>query len=486
MAHPTIVRIYDAGEETTLGPGGAEIKSPFIVMEYVEGRLLKDLIAEGPVESREAVRVTDGILTALEYSHRAGVVHRDIKPGNVMITRQGQVKVMDFGIARAISDGSATVAQTTAILGTASYFSPEQAKGETVDTRTDLYSTGVVLFEMLTGKAPFTGDTAISVAYQHVSEKPAPPSTLNNKISPALDTVVLHALSKNRFARYQSASDFRHDLKTAADGHIPEYNQSQEFSLFGAPTQEPSESELVLKQLAEDNEMARTQSRPPVVWIWAGVVIIGVILISVLIWVLNLERIEIVPDITREVPALVGLSYEEAENRLYELDLLSTATQEANADIPNNHIVRTEPSAGTKVSRDTTIKLFVSLGRPSVRVPDVTNQPLSDAQTVLTNVGLTYGAINRENSPTIPSDVVIRTDPAPQTAAHHGDTINLTVSSGSVALPDLRGQSLSAAIDILAGSNLQLSGTAQPDDTCAAQPNSAVIAQSLPPGDVPT
>ena len=172
MAHPTIVRVFDAGEETITDDSGSESQVPFIVMEHVDGRLLKDIIHEGPVDATEAVRIIDGVLTALEYSHRAGVVHRDIKPGNIMITKSGQVKVMDFGIARAISDSSATVAQTTAILGTASYFSPEQAKGESVDARTDLYSTGVVLFEMLTGRTPFRGDTPVAVAYQHVSETP--------------------------------------------------------------------------------------------------------------------------------------------------------------------------------------------------------------------------------------------------------------------------------------------------------------------------
>ncbi|WP_367882226.1 protein kinase domain-containing protein [Rathayibacter oskolensis] len=172
MSHPTIVRVFDAGEEVTLDDNGTESRRPFIVMEHIEGRLLKDIIAEGPVEIDEAVRITEGILTALEYSHRAGVVHRDIKPGNIMITPSGQVKVMDFGIARAVSDSAATVAQTTAILGTAAYFSPEQAKGEQVDARSDLYSAGIVLFELLTGRAPFRGDTPVAVAYQHVSETP--------------------------------------------------------------------------------------------------------------------------------------------------------------------------------------------------------------------------------------------------------------------------------------------------------------------------
>ena len=208
MAHPTIVRVFDAGEEVVTESGAGETVVPFIVMEHVEGRLLKDIIGDGPLPVAEAARIIEGVLTALEYSHRAGVVHRDIKPGNIMVTPTGQVKVMDFGIARAISDSAATVAQTSSILGTAQYFSPEQARGETVDARTDLYSTGVVLFEMLTGRPPFQGDSPVAVAYQHVSEPPVAPSTLAPQVTPALDAVVMHALSKDRFTRFQSAAEF--------------------------------------------------------------------------------------------------------------------------------------------------------------------------------------------------------------------------------------------------------------------------------------
>src|ERR1700712_3899995 len=221
MAHPTIVRIFDAGEETVLDPSGNEAQIPFIVMEYVDGRLLKDIIAEGPLPEHKAARIAGQILTALEYSHRAGVVHRDIKPGNIMIASNGQVKVMDFGIARAISESSATIAETSSIVGTAQYFSPEQARGESVDARTDLYSTGVVLFEMLTGKAPFYGENPVAVAYQHVNQIPPAPSSINRAVPAALDAVTLRALSKDRFARYQSAAEFRDEVEAAGAGAAP-------------------------------------------------------------------------------------------------------------------------------------------------------------------------------------------------------------------------------------------------------------------------
>ena len=193
---------------------------PYIVMELVHGALLKDIIAAGPVPVADAVRYVDGILEALEYSHRAGVVHRDIKPGNVMVTDAGQVKVMDFGIARAVSDSSSTVAETTAILGTAAYFSPEQAKGEPVDARADVYSAGVVLYELLAGRPPFRGESPVAVAYQHVSEAPVAPSEVNETVPRSLDAVVLRALAKDPFQRYQDAAAFREALDATVDGKV--------------------------------------------------------------------------------------------------------------------------------------------------------------------------------------------------------------------------------------------------------------------------
>ena len=237
MAHPTIVRVFDAGEETVRDASGAELAGAV----HRHGARRRPA-AQGPHRARvrssrrRPSGSSSGILTALEYSHRAGVVHRDIKPGNIMITSAGQVKVMDFGIARAISDSSATIAQTSAILGTAQYFSPEQAKGESVDARTDLYSTGVVLFEMLTGRPPFRGDTAVAVAYQHVSEAPVAPNVINPAVSPALDAVVLHALAKDRFERFQTAAEFRADLEIAGEGKVPDHAPGRDdftATLFG-------------------------------------------------------------------------------------------------------------------------------------------------------------------------------------------------------------------------------------------------------------
>ncbi|WP_104474484.1 Stk1 family PASTA domain-containing Ser/Thr kinase [Microterricola pindariensis] len=487
MAHPTIVRVFDAGEETVTDPSGHETQLPFIVMEYVDGTLLKDIIRQGPLDSTEAVRILEGVLTALEYSHRAGVVHRDIKPGNIMITRNGQVKVMDFGIARAISDSSTTVAQTTAILGTASYFSPEQAKGEIVDARTDLYSTGVVLFEMLTARPPFRGDTPVAVAYQHVSEAAPKPSSFNPKVSPALDAVVARAMTKDRDQRYQSAAEFRSELEMAAAGHVPIHPapESAATALFSQNPNAVSASELALKQLSEDTNMVRTQRRPPALWIWAGVMSVIVIVITVMLWAMNLSPSTELPPSSREVPALTGQSFAQAQEALAAQELQATEMREASSTVPADQVVRTDPVAGTIVTPNTTIKVYVSTGKTAVAIPDVSNISLADAEAKLTAAGFQLGLTTKKNSPTIAADTVLSTMPAAGTEGHEGDTVDVTISSGLVELPDLTGQTLSAATAILQGPELQLEATPVRDDNCDAQPNDPIVRQSLAPGDVP-
>ena len=210
LNHASIVAVYDHGEDVLTETGGAEVKVPYIVMEFVDGKTLRQVITErGTVGATEALRITEGVLDALGYSHRNGIVHRDIKPANVMIAADGSIKVMDFGIARAMADANATMTQTQAVIGTAQYLSPEQAQGQSVDERSDLYSTGCMLFELLTGRPPFLGESPVSIAYQHVGEQPIPPSRLVEGISDDLDAVVLHSLAKPRDARYQSAAEFR-------------------------------------------------------------------------------------------------------------------------------------------------------------------------------------------------------------------------------------------------------------------------------------
>jgi predicted Ser/Thr protein kinase len=214
LNHPSIVAVYDTGEDYVDG-----VSVPYIVMEYVDGSTLRELLHSGrKLLPERAMEMTVGVLQALEYSHRAGIVHRDIKPANVMLTRTGQVKVMDFGIARAMGDSGMTMTQTAAVIGTAQYLSPEQAKGEQVDARSDLYSTGCLLYELLTVRPPFVGDSPVAVAYQHVREDPQPPSVYDPEVTPAMDAIVLKALTKDPDYRYQSADEMRADIEAALDG----------------------------------------------------------------------------------------------------------------------------------------------------------------------------------------------------------------------------------------------------------------------------
>src|SRR5580692_6941856 len=216
LNNPSIVAVYDTGEDLDVSSGAPV---PFIVMEYVDGRTVRDLLIEGHrLLPERTLEITSGVLRALEYSHQAGIVHRDIKPGNVMVTRNGDIKVMDFGIARAMSDAQSTMTQTAQVIGTAQYLSPEQARGERVDARSDLYSTGCLLYELLTGRPPFTGDSPVAIAYQHVRENPIPPSRVDPDVPPWADAIVLKAMAKSPADRYQTAADMRADLQRAASG----------------------------------------------------------------------------------------------------------------------------------------------------------------------------------------------------------------------------------------------------------------------------
>lgn len=487
MAHPTIVRVYDAGEETVSDSNGLETQVPFIVMEFVDGRLLKDIISDGPLEPNEAVRITDGILTALEYSHRALLVHRDIKPGNVMVTQNGQVKVMDFGIARAVSDNSATVADTSAVLGTAQYFSPEQARGETVDARTDLYSTGIVLFEMLTGRPPFRGDRAAAVAYQHISEVPPTPGSLNPKVSPAFDVVVLHALEKDKFERFQTASEFRQELESAAAGEIPQLRApaSNDFNatLFGVNPSAAAGSEAALRQLsAESTERAvRTQNRPPVAWIWGGIALMVAVLMALAIWVITLPATSgIGSGLSETVPDIVGAQYDDGARTLQDINLVPSRFDIASDEVPRGEIIRTDPPAGETVSAQQPIKVYVSQGPAFVVVPQLANLSEAAAMQAIEDRSLVVGKTNAENATDLAAGAVIRSSPEGGTQVQVGDTVDLVVSSGLVTVPSVVGQPISVANATL--TDLRLLVTPIPDRNCSGQ---VVTGQNLPPGDHP-
>jgi serine/threonine protein kinase len=482
MAHPTIVRVFDAGEESTRDALGNTVLVPYIVMEYVEGRMLKDIIAEGPVDSKEAVRILEGILTALEYSHRAGVVHRDIKPGNVMLTHSGQVKVMDFGIARAVSDSAATVAQTTAILGTAQYFSPEQARGETVDARSDLYSTGVVLFELLTGRPPFRGESPVAVAYKHVSEPPVPPSVLHPAVPPALDAVTLHALAKSRFDRFQSAAEFRNDVVDAGAGHLPARKLSRDVSettLFGVDPRAAAGSEGTVKELSTTaaNRPNRTQTRPPVAWIWAGIVLVAIVIVAVVFWVGHLTPIKL-PTQGISVPDLTSQTWSAGQKKLTELKLVPQRTDQANSTVRSGSIVKTSPAAGTSVSPNDSITVYVSSGPPTVNLPSVTGKDTATAWNQIRALGLKEGSVTQTDDKDAPAGVVLASSPASGATVPVGSTVNLVVSTGQVYVPDVTTKSIGEATQTLSALGLLVNATQ--DLSCKG---GVVSSQSLPVGE---
>jgi serine/threonine-protein kinase len=483
MAHPTIVRIFDAGEETVVDPSGNEAQIPFIVMEYVDGRLLKDIIAEGPLPEYEAVRITGQILTALEYSHRAGVVHRDIKPGNIMIANNGQVKVMDFGIARAVAESSATITETSAIVGTAQYFSPEQARGESVDARTDLYSTAVVLFEMLTGQPPFRGENPVAVAYQHVNQVPVPPSSLNPAVSPAVDAVVGHALSKDRFARFQSATEFREQLEAAGTGAAPVVRQvvpANDFNatLFGVNPTMTAGSDSALRQLTIDQDArgSRTQQRPPIAWIWAGILLILVIVVAVIVWTLNLPKdvTGIDTGLSVKVPQLKGQAYSNAASALKKIGLVPVEQKVASATIVPGAVISTTPGAGNSVAPHSTVTVNVSNGATQISVPNVTGMTLTQATTALTAVGLKLGSSSTMDSATVVKGAIISSTPSSGSKVAGGTTVTVVVSTGNIDIPSVVGKSGSQAGAALSALNINYSVIA--NDGCTG---GQVTAQSL-------
>ncbi len=487
MAHPTIVRVFDAGEDSETGADGQERPVPYIVMELVHGRLLKDVIAEGPVPIDTARRYIDGILEALEYSHRAGVVHRDIKPGNVMITDAGQVKVMDFGIARAVSDSSSTVAETTAIVGTAAYFSPEQAKGESVDARADLYSAGVVLYELLTGRTPFRGETPVAVAYQHVSEAPVPPSEIVESVPRALDAIVLRALAKDPFQRPQDAASFREALDATVEGKAPTKRQVSALSseLYGPNPRQAAETARSLRQLSTDTTMRRTQAGPPVAWIWAGVAVLAVLLVSVLFWVVQIQPASTVPSTARSVPNVTEMTYERAVEALDEQNLIASRVDEPNETVAAGNVVRSVPEPDTSVVAGQQVTLYVSTGPDTATVPSLDGLDEQQARSSIESAGLSAGSIRRQNDPALAAGTVISASLEAGAEVARGTTVNLVVASGQVVIVDYTGYLVDAATRALESDALQLTVLTQEDPGCPATSPQTVRTQSLAPGEVP-
>ncbi|HET8716953.1 MAG TPA: Stk1 family PASTA domain-containing Ser/Thr kinase, partial [Nocardioidaceae bacterium] len=428
LNHPSIVAVYDTGEE--MSTDGTDVAQPYIVMEYVAGRTLREILREGrKILPERALEITSGVLSALDYSHRAGIVHRDIKPANVMLTPSGDVKVMDFGIARAVADSSSTMTQTAAVVGTAQYLSPEQARGETVDSRSDVYSTGCLLYELLTGRPPFVGDSPVSVAYQHVREHPEPPSNLDPELPAEVDAIVMKSLAKRVEDRYQSAAAMRADIErylagkpvsapavagAAAAGGVtsllPGGDDPTPTSVIGATSTGPAPG--------EDDERKKR-------WPW--------VLVAVLVTALLIGAAILLPMLfnskpeQQSVPDLQNLTRAEAKKELADQQLkLGEVGQEASSDVKKGLVISQDPESGAFLPTGSKVDIVISTGKPEVVVPAVLGEDKNDARNELEDQNLRVKAVERNSDE--PAGQVIDQKPRPATSVSEGTLVTIFYS----------------------------------------------------------
>ena len=498
LNHPTIVAVYDSGEEEITAPNGATRSVPYIVMEYVEGHTVRELLGDGDaVPIPEAVEITTGVLDALEYSHRAGIVHRDIKPGNIMLTSTGAVKVMDFGIARAMEDSSATVTQTHAVVGTAQYLSPEQARGEVVDARSDLYSTGCLLYELLTGQPPFTGDSAVAIAYQHVREIPKPPSALAADVPESLDRVVLKALAKARDDRYQDAAHMRNELLAAARGmavSAPATDTWQAPAALSSPSTTalspapaPGPPSPAQPPVSPDRSTENKQPRRRW-WVWVLLLIL-LILVGSLIGLAASGLIGGKPSPTptptataATVPDVSGMTEDDAKSAIEGVGLTYNRGQDVPSDtVKEGLAVSSDPGAGTSAVLGTEITVSFSSGAATAEVPNVAGMSQSEARKKIEEAGLAWGDVTTEDSPSTQEGNVVRTNPAAGTSMSRGETVSIVVSSGRTTVPDVVGKSQDEAQAAIEAAGLTYNTTTNDTKTTDSSKNDQYIVTAIDP-----
>jgi beta-lactam-binding protein with PASTA domain/predicted Ser/Thr protein kinase len=520
LNHTSIVAVYDSGEDHVVESGGSPVDVPYIIMEYVHGKTLRTILNErGSLTPAEAARITEGVLDALAYSHRMGIIHRDIKPGNVMVAEDGAVKVMDFGIARAIADSQATMTQTHTVIGTAQYLSPEQAEGHTVDARSDLYSTGCLLFELLTGETPFSGDP-VSLTYQHVGKLPPLPSSINPDIPPEMDAVVLHALEKDREVRYQDAAAFRADLQAARLG-LPISTSARRslsaadaalaaglgagvgMAAAGLSGAGPGATEVIRPGQAEptayqptavsgpyDDEPTsswdQTRRQAPEeerkgAWKWVLLVIallaaVGLLAFAGMRYFDSQQGPEPVA-----VPGVVGEPLQTARGHLEQagFDTIEVKRKK-DADAPKNEVTAQDPGEGEEVVPSTTITLTVSSGPGTVTVPSLEGLSVDEAQQTLEDADLKLGDTTEVDDPNHDRGEVVSSDPAEGTDVDPGTTVDLEVASGTVTLPDFVGQPYEQAKAAAAQLGLKVTSETQPSN----EPKDNIIGQDPGGGQV--
>jgi serine/threonine-protein kinase len=465
LSHPNIVSIYDVGQEGDIY---------YIVMEYVKGHTLKEIIKEsgGPLEIERAINIARQVAKALDHAHKNKIIHRDIKPQNILITEDDVVKVTDFGIARAAN--GATITYTGDVIGTAYYFSPEQAKGSIVDERTDIYSLGIVLFEMLTGKVPFEGESPISVALKHIQEEIIPPSRLNKKIPEELDKIVMKATQKDPNLRYQTASEFLKDLDTFLRNPKDLVFEEKDFEKTKVMPSKEAE-ELKRAALKAESEKKRRE-----LWKKVGVVLLILMFLASLsygtFYVLN--NFFKVSDVV--VPNVVGLSLSQASKILSEHNLKMEISEERYSDKPENTIIEQQPAEGTLVKPGSTVYVIISKGRQVVIVPNVIGRDYLEAKSILENAGLKVNFIENYNDQ-YQKGYVFDQNPRYGVQVEYGTTIDVYVSKGSqpAVVPNVVNMSLDEAKVALENAGLTL-GKVIYNETSDV-PENTVLQQSVPP-----
>ena len=458
LNHPSIVAVYDTGEDMATG-----LPVPYIVMEYVDGRTVRDLLQEGHrLLPERSLEIIDGVLRALDYSHQAGIVHRDIKPGNVMVTRNGDVKVMDFGIARAMSDAQATMTQTAQVIGTAQYLSPEQARGERVDSRSDLYSTGCLLYELLTGRPPFTGDSPVAIAYQHVRENPVPPSRVDPEVPPWADAIVLKAMAKSPADRYQTAGDMRADLQRAASGmpvaaapptRLDMYPHTQRMGagamMAGATSQIPPVEDYDYADRGYDRGgRGGGTSRRWIPWVVGLVLVFGVVAGVAYYLLAGGGK-------TYAVPPVNGEPVATAEQQILAQHLRFTVVNQTSSGVKQGLVINSNPPGGNNVAANTVVTLYVSSGPSKVAVPNVEGKPEAAAETTLQNDGFNV-VVQQDLTSTQTAGTVVNQNPVGNTMVDPGSKVTIFVS-GAASVPNVVGLSEQSAQTSLQSAGFKVS-----------------------------
>lgn len=463
LNHPNIVSLFDYG---------ADEGTYFIVMEFIDGKSLSDIIAEdGALLSERAAEISSDVAAALERAHEGGLVHRDIKSSNIMITRAGETKVTDFGIARAVGgDDQMTMTQTGMVIGTAAYLSPEQAQGNPVDGRSDVYSLGVVLYEMLTGRTPFQGDTPLSIAYKHVREDPRPPSDFNPDVPEALDSICLKALAKNPENRFSSAREMHADLQRFLSGHAVHATPLMADATMVAPA---GGTEVLRETDVYEDEPPRSRAA---LYVLATILILALFGLLAYLLANNLFGGEPV-----EVPGVVGLTEDEARDVLEEASL-SVEVERRPSRRPVGEVTAQAPEEGETVQEGDTVTITVSQGPRQTEVPDVVGLDQEEAEEELEDARLRVGSVTEEPNEEFEAGQVIRQTPPAGAEVAVRTEVDLVISSGpeEVLVPSVVGLQEEQARQNIEAVGLEVQVNRQPDSA----PEGQVIAQD-PEGGTP-